>query len=119
MATKNGVEYDLTRTPYYTQWDDYTFFFSSLNHLEKFEKKLYVRTEWLRDSLSKRFHFDIECEVIAALQLYMQIETRGFRIWFVDGIERFELTCPETITLSGLKISARHSTQPLESTIML
>ena len=114
MATKNGIEYDLTRTPYSSTWDCYTFFFSSATHLEKFEYRRQARIDWLCDSLSRRFHVEIDASVLAVFQLYMQIETRGFRIWSMKHME--ELTCPENIIFRGMQPSVRVSIPQHEST---
>lgn len=114
MATKNGIEYDLTRTPYSSTWDYYTFFFSSATHLEKFEYRRQARIDWLCDSLSRRFHVEIDASVLAVFQLYMQIETRGFRVW--DILHMKELECPENITFHGMRPNVRDSILQPEST---
>lgn len=114
MATKNGIEYDLTRTPYSSTWDYYTFFFSSATHLEKFEYRRQARIDWLCDSLSRRFHVEIDASVLAVFQLYMQIETRGFRVW--DILHMKELECPENITFRGMRPNVRDSILQPENT---
>ena len=114
MPTKNGVEYDLTRTPYSSTWDCYTFFFSSATHLEKFEYRRQSRIDWLCDSLSRRFHVEIDASVLAVFQLYMQIETRGFRVW--DILHMKELECPENITFRGMRPNVRDSILQPENT---
>lgn len=117
MPTKNGVEYDLRRTPFYSAWREYTFYFSSATHLEKFEYRMQARIDWLCDSLSRRFHMEIDASVLAVFQLYMQIETRGFRVWNMVRLEEYE--CPENITFHGLRPNVRASIQQPESTTTL
>ena len=117
MPTKNGIEYDLTRTPYSSTWECYTFFFSSATHLEKFEYRRQARIDWLCDSLSRRFHVEIDASVLAVFQLYMQIETRGFRVW--DILHMKELECPENITFHGMRPNVRVSIPQPESTTTL
>lgn len=101
--TKNGIAYDLKTTPYQCTWEAYTFYFSSPLHLKNFKKKLPIRTDWINDSLSRRFHFVMDVQILGVLQLYTQIETRGFRVVNADR----EFTCQKNIILSGLKISEK------------
>lgn len=105
MQTKNGVVYDLSLSPFEVSWKEYTFVFSSAVHAAKFDSKLSVRIEWLTDSLSRRFHVCVDAAVIAVMQLYMQTETRGFYV--VDNKAGKVHTCPENITLAGMRISGR------------
>ena len=114
MATKYGVEYDLHRSDYTFVYDDYMFFFSSMPHLSKFMREIQMKVDWLNDSLTRRFKIPCSLPVLAAFQLYRQIETRGYLVWvFSEG--RY-LTCPENTILSGLKASARGSTAPCGDT---
>ena len=57
MPSKNGVFYELKESPYSFMYGDCTFFFSSRKHLSSFMDKICVRTQWLDDSMEKRFHF--------------------------------------------------------------
>lgn len=78
--TKAGVCYNVERSPYSFEYMGYTFFFSSPGHRDSFMEKARVRREWLTDSLSKRFHFKVEADLVAVFQLYCQVETRGFHV---------------------------------------
>lgn len=78
--TANGVCYDLERTPFVEDWGNLVFHFSSETHARKFREKAKVKEEWLCDSLSRRFHISIDASALAVIQLYMQIEKRGFFI---------------------------------------
>lgn len=104
MPTKNGIEYRLAESPYNCTWRGLVFFFSSALHLSKFQDKLNARIDWLNDSMTRRFHFSVEVDYIAALQLYCQVETRGFAI-YDESIGRW-YDCRENITLRGMTISA-------------
>lgn len=104
MPTKNGIVYRLTDSPYKCTWRGLVFFFSSALHLKKFQDKLNGRIEWLNDSMARRFHFSVEVDYIAVLQLYCQVETRGFAV-YDEGIGRW-YDCRENITLRGMRISA-------------
>lgn len=115
MPSKNGVFYELKESPYRALYGDYTFHFSSRKHQESFLDKLSVRVEWLGDSFSKRFKFEIDSRLIAVFQLYFQVETRGCYVKMADGEV---LRCKENLKLHGLKASVQGSTQPCESTIM-
>ena len=103
MATKHGVVYNLLNSPFKCSWGKYTFYFSSATHLAKFNEKLDARIEWLNDSFSRRFHVNIDVSVLAVMQLYMQLETRGFYI--IDSAASEEFKCRENITLHGMTIS--------------
>lgn len=102
MATEYGVEYNLARSEYRYLYGVYELRFSSATHLKKFVDQVDVKTEWLSDSLSRRFHFAINADLIAVLQLYIRVETRG--CW-VRNIETGEVaTCHENIALAGMKL---------------
>lgn len=109
MPTKHGVFYELSDSPYRALYGDYTFHFSSRKHQESFLDKLSVRVEWLCDSFSKRFKFEIDARLIAVFQLYFQVETRGCYVKFPDGRV---LKCKEMLELHGIKASVADSTQP-------
>ena len=106
MTTKNGVAYDLGNTPFSCMVGDYEFRFSSGTHMKKFVERLDVRIPWMRDSMQRRFKFDIETDLIATVQLYMMIESRGFYLRNTMTGEVFR--CAENITLNGTRISARN-----------
>lgn len=78
MITKNGVCYDLKETPYTFEWRGILYHFSSENHMSKFIRNLRNKEEWLDDSLSRRFKCTVHLPVLADIQLYTQVETRGF-----------------------------------------
>lgn len=113
MPSKDGVFYDMERSPYKTMYGDYTFHFSSRKHMSSFLDKMPVRLDWLTDSFSKRFHFYVDAGLIAMFQLYFQVETRGCYVKLADGEV---LRCKENLRLHGLKASVPGSTQPSEST---
>lgn len=102
MPTEYGVEYDLARSDYKYYWGAYELRFSSATHLKKFCEQVDVKTEWLSDSLSRRFHFTVNADLIAVIQLYVKVETRG--CW-IRNIETGEVaTCHENIALVGMKL---------------
>lgn len=86
-ATRGGVYYDLRESPITYSWRGLTYFFSSENHRAKFIRDLRKKEMWLRDSLSRRFRVTVMLDEMAALQLYTQVETRGFLVVTDDQME--------------------------------
>lgn len=114
--SRYGVVYDLSNTPFIAEWGDLRLHFSTNAHLVKFMDNVSTRTHWLNDSLSKRFHVFMGMGDLAALQLYMMIENRGFYVE-LDGKV---LTCPDEVEFHGRLHSAsdlptrfERSTEPL------
>lgn len=93
--TVNGVYYDVPRSPLCTSRNGYRYYFSSQTHLDKFLLKAPIKEEWLNDSMSRRFKFEFQISVIADMQLYMQIETRGFYV--VDEISELDFNSSEEL----------------------
>lgn len=105
MPTRHGVEYDLSRSPYRKSYGFFEFSFSSPKHLESFADKMQKRIDWMRDSFKRRFHFEIDTDLIAAMQLYCLVETRGF---YVRNIMTDEVyTCRENIILAGMQVRGK------------
>lgn len=73
--------YQLNNTPYKAEYNRFVFYFSTEKHMRRFEKEVQKRVDWLTDSMSRRFHFDVDCTMLAVFQLYMQIEGRGFQVF--------------------------------------
>ncbi len=115
METRNGVVYDLRFSEYeYTFWP-LTFRFSSMLHMKKFAERVQLKVDWLNDSFKRRFHLDVDVTLLAALQCYMQIETRGFMVRDIVSGRWYD--CPEMLRLDGLKVSVQGSTpQPGDTT---
>ena len=85
--TKYGVCYDLTQTPYRYEWRGITYCFSSRLHMKHFVRDVTTREEWLDDSLSRRFKCTCHLPILADIQLYANVETRGFHIVTDEGVE--------------------------------
>lgn len=83
--TPQGVCYDLEDTPYTFEWRGVFWHFSSAPHLSKFRREVRKRELWLNDSLTRRFFVNIHMDIVADIQLYCQIESRGFYIVTNDG----------------------------------
>lgn len=77
-VSRYGVAYDLKTSPYKVLYGEWEFYFSSMPHRQKFLENITKRTEWLSDSLSRRFRVSVKADMLAIFQLYQQVETRGF-----------------------------------------
>lgn len=77
---KSHVSYDLSNEDYTSDWEEYTFYFSTMAHKEKFDADMQTRIDWLNDSLSRRFHYEVHADALAVFQLYKMIEGRGFKV---------------------------------------
>lgn len=95
--TNQGVCYDLTETPYVHEHNGIVWHFSSVPHRNKFRREVRKRELWLNDSLSKRFGCTMMLDLVADIQLYKQVETRGFYLVTNDGAEYF---APESIVIA-------------------
>lgn len=95
--TRNGIEYKLELSPYKATVDGVTYIFSSVNHLDKFIEKLGENREIINYSLSKRFGFSVNLNILNDIVLYARIETRGFLIEY-KGVY---FSCKKDIILSG------------------
>lgn len=103
--TRGGVEYDLNISPYrYTADTGLTFVFSSKYHLDTFKTKQGENRNRLNESLSNRFNYYVEFNILADCVLYRQIEQRGFLI-FKDG-ENYP--CQNIIKFSGEKATKKN-----------
>ena len=79
--TKSPVCYDLHKTQWQAMYNNLMFNFSSMKHRDKFLEDINKRVAWLNDSMSRRFHVPCFFNDLAAIQLYMQIEGRGFFVY--------------------------------------
>lgn len=103
--TRYGICYDLTVSPYSETivYDKQRvkFMFSSQLNRDKFVDRMNVNRQQINRSLSNRFKFDIQYNILCDITLYNNIENRGFYI-VVDGkgIEWLE-----EVTLDGLELT--------------
>lgn len=102
--TRNGVVYDLSKSPYTVEENGIKFYFSSKNHMDKFNENLVDNRITLSYSLHKRFKTWIINNELYDLVLYSKVETRGFLV----SIEGVEYVCLKEIVLNGVsKIQKR------------
>ena len=106
MGRKSNVCYDLTKSPYTITVDGVKYHFSSAYLMQKFVEKLDNSRKIISESLTNRFHFDIDARRIADLFLYTKTESRGFYIVLDDGEA---VLCQENLRLSGGRVTAKIS----------
>ena len=101
LLSRNGVAYNLENTPYIYKVgygeEVYEYKFSSKLYLDKFMSKSFDYRKQVNESLTKRFGFAIENNLLADIKLYSTIEKRGFLIANQD--RRFH--CLNNIVLDG------------------
>ena len=88
--TKSPVCYDLRNTQWQALQGEFMFNFSTVGHRDKFLSEVQKRVDWLNDSMSRRFHVPCMFDDLAAIQLYMQLEGRGFFIFNIVTGEVYE-----------------------------
>lgn len=105
--TRSKVAYDLNISPHKleVQYNDVTliYVFSSALYLNKFKDSIEKNRDRIRESLTKRFGFEIINNELADLRTYLSIEKRGFLIY--KGQVKFE--CLNNIILDGNKLTKK------------
>lgn len=99
--TRSKIAYDLNISPHVSNVSynntELRFVFSSDLYKRNFETKLEEHRDKINTSLSKRFGFRIENNLLADIKLYITIEKRGFLI-YQDGVK---VECLKSIKLDG------------------
>lgn len=101
MKTKSGIEYNLKYSTYHANFDGVNFIFSSQLHLSKFLKQREINNKNISLSLTHRFKFDINAQILSDIYLYQKIETRGFLIRTDKGVY---VSCLKSLKLIGGKL---------------
>ena len=105
--TRYGIAYDLNISPYRLdvpyEGCTLTYVFSSELYKTNFYERFLENREKIGASLSKRFGFRIENDLLCDLKLYTMIEKRGFLV--MKGEDKF--VCQESITLDGAKLTKK------------
>lgn len=112
--SRGGIAYDLKSSPYrYCMtyagahdkkigvFDTITFVFSSKLYRNKFLNQYKSNRKKINGSLSKRFGFSVEFNLLADLKLYSSIEKRGFLL-YKNGES---VDCLSSIKLDGEKMT--------------
>lgn len=100
QVNANGICYDLKHSPYTFMRLGLEYRFSSPLHRKRFCERLAEREDWACDSLSRRFKCNFDARILAAMQLYSKIETRGFSVY--DSVGEVEYESWQEVRLSGL-----------------
>lgn len=83
-----GTEKDLYSTPYIhslsVNGDDYKLHFSTQNRMNRFKRYFKSEVEKMNIYLLKKFGVECECEGLAIVKLYTDIEKEGFLIYIND-----------------------------------
>lgn len=99
--TRGGVVYNLEESPYRYNVNyagcSITFVFSSDFYRTNFIRKFKNNRKKINQSLSNRFGFLIENDLLSDIKFYISIEKRGFLIY--QNGERFE--CLRSVKLDG------------------
>ena len=94
---KSPVCYNLDETDWEAVVDTYRFAFSTMAHRDKFLNEVDKKIQWLNHSMTKRFHLPCMFNRLAMIQLYMQIEGRGFLV--TDDFDGIAYRSPEEMTV--------------------
>lgn len=89
MITQRGIYIDIEESTYFTLYNNYKFFFSSLFNKGRFDKNIedYIKLE--ESKIKNKYQINkINLDLFFAIALYTKIEKRGFKI--VDN-KRFKL----------------------------
>lgn len=83
----NKVYYNFSNTPYYYEYNRYTFYFSSEFNRDRFAERVesYVADQKLK--LQSKYHCSVYATSVIMLDLYRKIEKRGFRITKPLGLD--------------------------------
>lgn len=99
--TRNNVAYNLNESPHRLEvpYDQQSliYVFSSEFYKTNFYNRFLDNREKISESLSKRFGFRVQNDLLSDLKLYTSIEKRGFLI--IKGEDK--IVCQENITLDG------------------
>ena len=100
--TRNNVAYNLNESPHrlevpYDDQQSLIYVFSSEFYKTNFYNRFLDNREKISESLSKRFGFRVQNDLLSDLKLYTSIEKRGFLIFKGED----KIVCQENITLDG------------------
>lgn len=82
MISIRGIYYDLNESSYTFKYDNLTFYFSSPKYLERFKDTYieYIKNETMK--LNLKFSSIVYADEMLLLNLYKQIEKRGFKVLY-------------------------------------
>lgn len=77
-----------------------TFFFSSLSHRNKFVDRVDEEIRIVESNIINRYRVGCECDILALINFYCRLETKGFCILVNEEVVRWV----NQIKLGGLKV---------------
>lgn len=103
--TRNNIALNLSESPY-TFTITYKncvieYAFSSEFYKNNYINRYKDSREYYNESISRRFGFTTDLDILSDLKLYTSIEKRGFLI-YKNGVK---IDCPESITFAGLQMT--------------
>lgn len=98
MKTIRGIYYNLNESEYSFKYENFTFYFSSQFYLDKFIKTYptYLKDETIK--LKSKYKCHIYCDVMLLLNLYKNIEKRGYKVIYFDGATSIDLSKDYMVT---------------------
>lgn len=100
--TRNGICYNLRKSPYRIKLGSrIVLYFSSELNKTKFLNREKQHRDKINESLTNRFGVLINCDILGFIQLYTQIEKRGFYM-LLDGEE---ILCKDNLRLDGARLN--------------
>lgn len=96
----------LKESPYKFRIPPYTYYFSTNGHVEKFKTYLDQHRKETAHRLAKRYKVNVDCPLLSDMNLYCEIENRGFYIKDDDGRE---YTCQQGVKLNGQRMTLEKS----------
>lgn len=106
--TRGNICYNLRESPFFHNVNygdsDLCFRFSSKFYEEKFINQLSINRTNINNSLTNRFGFETNVDILADIKLYSTIEKRGFLI----QTDKDNIECLDDIILNGLTLIIRN-----------
>lgn len=101
VLSRNNIAYDFNISPYSVTvvygGCEIKYVFSSNMYKRNFQQRMQSNREKINQSLSNRFGFTINQDILSDLKLYITIEKRGFLLC-KDGIK---MECLNNLVLDG------------------
>lgn len=108
MLTRSNIAYDLEISPHQLSVnykdESITYVFSSNLYKTKFQERQEEHRQYVNNSLTNRFGFDIHFNLLADIQLYTKIEKRGFLLVTTGG----NIKCPNNLILDGVTMTKQN-----------
>lgn len=108
MPSRNGIFYNLSESPWRVSRHGMIFYFSSETHYNRFLREVDKRERQMTETMSHRIGCFVNMEIPACVQLYRQVEQRGFLVridLIIDNVvygKGVYATCLEHLELDGL-----------------